>query len=180
MKDTRFRQAGIDNVFALPGVRGFLRALFKAELGHNPPRFVIDTLEVGGTLRAIAAASVSGRRMTCEFAAFADDELAQTSPGEFLFFHAVKTAAEDGFQLYDFGVGDEYYKRLWCRLETVHYDTVIALTPKGFVYRALWKVAGWAKGRVKNSRVLWPLAKRLRQGLRGSRGSDAVLDQAPS
>lgn len=178
MKDVRFRQAGIDNVFALPGVRDFLRALFKAELGRERPRFVIDTLEVGGTLRAVAAASVSGQRMTCEFASFADDELAQASPGEFLFFNAIKAAAEDGFQLYDFGVGDEYYKRLWCRLETVHHDTVIALTPKGFAYRALWTMTGWAKGRVKNSTMLWPMVKRLRLGLRGSRGSDAAQDQA--
>ena len=173
MKDARFRAAGIENVFAAPEFQTFLRNLFKAELGKPAPRFVIDTLEVAGKLRAVAAESVSGKRMTCEFASIAEDDMAFASPGEFLFFHAIKTAADDGFAIYDFGVGDERYKRLWCRLETVHHDTVIALTAKGEAYRLVWSATAAAKRRVKNSTVLWPLVKRLRQSLRGSGPADA-------
>lgn len=177
MKEARFRAAGIENVFAAPRFQSFLRALFKAELGKPSPRFMIDTLEVAGTLRAVAATSVSGERMTCEFASFADDDMAFASPGEFLFFHAIKTAAEDGFEIYDFGVGDEHYKRLWCRLESGHHDTVIALTAKGQAWRAAWTATAALKRRVKNSTVLWPLVKRLRQGLRGSQSTENPIEQ---
>ncbi len=176
MKNARFRAAGIENVFATPHIQAFLRALFKGELDKREPRFVIDTLDVTGKLRAVAANSVSGTRTTCEFASIADDDMAFASPGEFLFFHAIRQAAEQGFTVYDFGVGDERYKRLWCKLETAHHDTVIALTAKGQAWRAGWLALAALKRRVKNDKVLWPMVKRLRQRLRGAQ-TDSGADQ---
>ena len=55
----------------------------------------------------------------------------------------------------------------------MHHDTVIALTAKGEAYRVVWSATAAAKRRVKNSTVLWPLVKRLRQSLRGSGPADA-------
>lgn len=166
-KDVRFRASGIENVFTPESIQRFMRALFKGELGKDRPRFFFDALEVGGKIRAVTASSVSGPRLTCEFASICEDELAQYSPGEFLFFHNIEQAAKDGFCTYDFGVGDEHYKRMWCNVETVHYDTLIPLTAKGTAFALAWRAVAAIKRKVKRGRVLWPVVKHLRQKLRG-------------
>ncbi len=118
MKEFRFRKMGITNVFADEQVRAFFRALFTQALAEDKPAFVLHGLEVAGKLRAITGSSRSGKRLICEFGAIAEDDLGHTSPGDFLFFDNIQEACETGFEVYDFSVGDEPYKRLWCDIET--------------------------------------------------------------
>jgi len=167
MKAQRFRKMGIADVFGKPEIRAFFRALFAGALGDTSPRFVLHGLEVAGKLRAVTGSSVCGRRLICEFGAIADDDLAHASPGDFLFFDNIEDACEKGFEIYDFSVGDEPYKRLWSDLEVRHFDVVSPLTPKGRAL-ALWLRQGARlKGAVKNNPALWKLARRLRRKAAG-------------
>ncbi len=175
-KELRFRASGITNVFGSAEIQRFLRALFKGELGSAKPRFFLDALKVGGRIRAVTASSVTGDRVTCEFASICEDELAQHSPGEFLFFRNIEQAAADGYVTYDFGVGDEHYKRMWCNVETTHFDTVIPVTAKGAAYGMAWRTIAAAKRRIKRDRMLWPLVKRLRQRMRGQKPAEKPAD----
>jgi CelD/BcsL family acetyltransferase involved in cellulose biosynthesis len=179
-KEVRFRASGIENVFAPPKLQVFLRDLFKAELGKTEPRFVLDGLDVAGKIRAVTGSSVTGKRITCEFASIAEDDIAYHSPGEFLFFHNIQEAARQGYVTYDFGVGDEHYKRLWCDVETTHFDTILPLTAKGAVYAACWRAQASVKRRVKRSKTLWPLVKRLRQVVHGQRQDTPAPDSDDS
>lgn len=163
MKSDRFRKMGIADVFAPDGVRAFFRRLFVDALAQSPPPFVLHGLDVGGKLRAITGSSRSGDRLVCEFGAIAEDDLSPASPGEFLFYENIREACEQGFDIYDFSVGDEHYKRLWCNIETRHFDIAVPVSAKGRVLAAGLSGITAAKRFVKQNRVIWALVKRLRK-----------------
>lgn len=167
MKEQRFGAMGITDVFGEPAVRRFFRALFSAALRQPQPPLVLHGLEVGGKYRAVTGSSRAGSRLVCEFGAIADDELAYASPGEFLFFDNIEEACAQGFDVYDFSVGDEPYKRQWCDIEIRHSDAVAPLTAKGRAYALGLRQTSRLKSAIKNNTRLWAVVKRFRTGLRG-------------
>lgn len=167
MKEFRFRKMGITNVFADEQVRGFFRVLFTQALAEDKPFFVLHGLEVAGKLRAITGSSRSGKRLICEFGAIAEDDLGHTSPGDFLFFDNIQEACETGFEVYDFSVGDEPYKRLWCDIETQHFEVLFPLTLKGRALALTLRQGARLKAFIKNSPTVWKLTKMLRRKAAG-------------
>lgn len=163
MKRIRLTKMGVENVFGAATVQAFFRRLFRDALGTEKPAFVLSALEVAGTIRAVTGSSVMGKRVICEFGAISEDELFYASPGDFLFFEEIRNACDRGFDVYDFSVGDEHYKRLWCDIESAHFDVTVPLTAKGRV------LAGAARGKtrlktfVKRNEFIWTLTKRLRR-----------------
>ncbi|MER8981785.1 MULTISPECIES: GNAT family N-acetyltransferase [unclassified Mesorhizobium] len=167
MKELRFRKMGIANVFGDAQVRGFFRALFMQALAEDKPSFVLHGLEVAGKLRAITGSSRSGKRLICEFGAIAEDDLGHASPGDFLFFDNIQEACETGFEVYDFSVGDEPYKRLWCDIETRHFEVLVPLTVKGRMLALTLRQGARLKAFIKNSPMIWKLTKVLRRKAAG-------------
>ncbi|CCV13241.1 GNAT family N-acetyltransferase [Mesorhizobium sp. STM 4661] len=163
MKEFRFRKMGVANVFGEPEVRAFFRALFIGALAEERSFFLLHGLEVAGKLRAVTGSSRSGKRLICEFGAIAEDDLAHTSPGDFLFFDNIEEACERGFEIYDFSVGDEPYKRLWCDIETQHFEVLFPLTLKGRALALELRQGARLKSFIKNSPTVWKLTKLLRR-----------------
>ncbi|WP_217570385.1 GNAT family N-acetyltransferase [Mesorhizobium sp. GbtcB19] len=163
MKQVRFAKMGIANVFGDAGVRAFFRALFTDALTEEKPSFLLHGLDVAGKLRAVTGSSRSGKRLICEFGAIAEDDLAFTSPGDFLFFDNIQEACELGFDVYDFSVGDEPYKRLWCDIETQHFEVLAPLTLKGRALATAMRQGARAKAFIKNNPRVWKLTKMLRR-----------------
>jgi CelD/BcsL family acetyltransferase involved in cellulose biosynthesis len=154
----------------------FFQALFTDALRERKPPFVLHGLDVGGKLRAITGSSLCGSRLVCEFGSIAEDDLAQTSPGEFLFFDNIEEACAEGFSVYDFSVGDEPYKRQWCDLEIQHRDVLVPLTPKGRVLAFVLHRNASLKAFVKNSPAIWNLTKALRRKAAGKPAPPAEED----
>ncbi|PSJ65714.1 GNAT family N-acetyltransferase [Kumtagia ephedrae] len=177
MKACRFRKAGIVDVFADPSVQAFFRKLFHEALPLSPKPFVLHALEVGGVPRAVTGSSRCGDRLICEFGAIADDEVAQASPGEFLFFENIREACEEGLAVYDFSVGDEQYKRLWCDIETQHLDVLVPLTLKGRLVAGMMRLFAGMKARVKNSPTVWRLTKALRRRAVGNKADAGPAEE---
>jgi CelD/BcsL family acetyltransferase involved in cellulose biosynthesis len=173
MKAARFRAAGIPDVFAPEPVRAFFRRLFTDAVGPTPRRYFLEGLEVGGKLRAVTGSSRTGTTVVCEFGAIADDDLASASPGDFLFFEAIAEACAEGATVYDFSVGDELYKRLWCDQETVYRDALLPMTAKGRVLAGLIATRGAIKRRIRQNNLLWPVFKVLRRLAAGRSGTPA-------
>lgn len=163
MKEFRFRKMGIANVFGEAEVRAFFRSLFTDALQEEDRSFVLHGLEVAGKLRAVTGSSRSGKRLICEFGAIAEDDLAHTSPGDFLFFENIQEACEAGFEIYDFSVGDEPYKRLWCDVETQHFEVLVPLTLKGRGLALVLRHGASLKAFIKHSPMVWKLTKLLRR-----------------
>ncbi|TPK74644.1 GNAT family N-acetyltransferase [Mesorhizobium sp. B2-4-15] len=178
MKELRFRKMGIANVFGDDPTRAFFRELFTQALDQSEPPFVLHGLEVAGKLRAITGSSRSGRRLICEFGAIAEDDLAHTSPGDFLFFDNIQEACETGFAVYDFSVGDEPYKRQWCDIETQHFEVLVPLTLKGRALALMLRQNARLKAFIKNSPAIWKLAKMLRRKSAGQAAPTAGEDDS--
>ncbi|TPK90795.1 GNAT family N-acetyltransferase [Mesorhizobium sp. B2-4-17] len=178
MKELRFRKMGIANVFGDDPTRAFFRELFAQALDQPEPPFVLHGLEIAGKLRAITGSSRSGRRLICEFGAIAEDDLAHTSPGDFLFFDNIQEACETGFAVYDFSVGDEPYKRQWCDIETQHFEVLVPLTLKGRALALMLRQNARLKAFIKNSPAIWKLAKMLRRKSAGQAAPAAGEDDS--
>ncbi|WP_214471725.1 GNAT family N-acetyltransferase [Mesorhizobium sp. dw_380] len=177
MKELRFRRMGIADVFGDIQTRAFFRALFTQALAEDKPPFVLHGLEVAGRLRAVTGSSRSGKRLICEFGAIAEDDLANTSPGDFLFFDNIQEACETGFEIYDFSVGDEPYKRQWCDIETRHFEVLVPLTLKGRTLAQALRQGARLKAFVKNSPRIWKLTKMLRRKAAGQAASAPTEDE---
>lgn len=160
-KAKRFAVLGLPDVFAQ--MQGFFRALYQASLADSPPAFRLHALEVGGKIRAVTGSSYRGGRVICDFNSFADDELVAASPGDFLFALDIEKAARDGFSVFDFSVGDEAYKRLWCDLDARQFDTVLPATAKGQAHAASLRLAASVKRSIKAQPWLWDLVRKLRR-----------------
>lgn len=167
MKAERFRAMGIADVFGEPDVRAFFGQLFRDSLASGA--FTLEALDVGGKLRAVTGHSRCGDRLICQFGAIASDELAPHSPGDFLSYENIKAACEAGFKVYDFNVGDEPYKRTWCDIEERQFDVVLPLTAGGRLLSGWLGAKAGLKGWVKSNRVLWPLVRKLRRRMLGTR-----------
>lgn len=163
LKAQRFAAMGIEDVFADPAVQTFFRSLYGERTWRRDPAFVLHALEVGGEIRAITGSSLCGERVICEFSAFRPDPKENTSPGDYLFFEAIRWACEHGFKIYDFSVGDEPYKRLWCDIETVQRDTLIPLNARGRLLAAMRNGTSSLKRQIKNTPPLWSAYKSLRK-----------------
>ena len=168
-KQARLARLGVADMFAAPQIRAFWRTLFIEALDQSPPAFGLHALEVAGKIRAVIGSSRCGRRMIAEFAAFAEDELASASPGDFLFFETIRQASLEGFTVFDFGVGDEPHKRQWCALTSEHFDSFIPLTARGRMLAAALAGGSAVRRVVKSHRLLWPLARRIRAAIGSSR-----------
>jgi CelD/BcsL family acetyltransferase involved in cellulose biosynthesis len=173
MKQSRFLKMGITDVFAPAEVKAFFLALFSDALRQDTPPFVLHALEVAGKIRAVTGSSRSGSRLICEFGAIAEDDLGHTSPGDFLFFDNIEEACNQGFGVYDFSVGDEHYKRLWCDVETRHGDVLVPLTAKGQALAFSIHQRTKLKSFVKNNQTIWKFVKLMRRNTAGKQALPA-------
>ena len=166
MKGARLEKLGIDNTFGTDEVQNFFRLLFVRSLEQAEPPFFLRGLEVGGEFAAVKGLSRTDDSIACDFSAFNED--VPVSPGEFLDYHCIEHTSTLGKQVFDFGVGDEPYKRRWCDIETWQFDTLQPLTAKGHVARLLKLSRGRAVRFIKSNNALWSMVKQLRAKVAGS------------
>lgn len=161
-KAKHFEAAGIHDVFADDHIRRFYFDLF-AEGAHREPRGrELKMLEAGGQPVAIIGCTVHDGRLTVEFGSY-DAAQAERSPGDMLFFLAIREATEDGLEFFDFGIGDEPYKRGWCEIETLQRDTIIPLDTVGRLVGAAKAARSSAVRSIKTNPVIWKSVKQLRK-----------------
>lgn len=162
MKAARFKDAGIHDVFAEESVKDmFLRTLME-NCGCERPERQLKAILLDGEPISIIGCMMNADRMTVEFGTF-DEKYAQAGPGDLLFYHAIENASESGFKIFDFGIGDECYKRSWCDIETWHYDTFVAITSKGRVATTAKRARSKIIATIKRDRRLWSITKSLRK-----------------
>lgn len=164
LKADRFREAGIANVFSDKPTQAAFHALFDCGASKEPKTHEIHALKVGEHTAAVMGCTTIGKRIIVEFSSF-DPAFAHAGPGDLLFFLAIKDACERGFEIFDFGVGDEPFKRSWCDTETWHRDTIIAVSGKGQLIAFARRARTSLVRKLKSSGPLWKLAKAARKKL---------------
>ena len=70
---------------------------------------------------------------------------------------------KDGVGIYDFGTGDEPYKRSWGTAESRQYDVIAPLSAKGRALAQWLRLRAGIVARIKANPKLWTLAKQIRR-----------------
>lgn len=166
-KPARLAAQGLPNVFADAGVRAFLARLAMTRSSGGKPALELHGIELAGgehdgTIIAVAGLTHKDRHVTCQFGSIDETVAPDSSAGELLFYRMIERAAKNGDQVFDFGVGDQLYKRSWCPVRTDLVDCYLPLTLKGRIAAPVVAAGISAKRVIKNSPALRSAAGWLR------------------
>jgi CelD/BcsL family acetyltransferase involved in cellulose biosynthesis len=171
-KAARFEALGLPNVFRDGPTQAFFRGLTAIDCDPLNRPLALHALRLnaapGRPIVAIAGISRKGDHMICQFGSIDDTLAADASPGELLFYRIIERACADGVRLFDFGIGDQPYKRSWCTVETPQHDIVLPLTLRGRAAAGVHHMLVRAKRSVKANRRLYVAVQRFRQKRQGS------------
>jgi len=166
-KPVRLSAQGLPNVFADPKIHAFLRQLATTRDAEGKPALELHGIELidgehQGLIIAVAGLTMKDRHVTCQFGSINEDVAADASAGELLFFRMIERCSTADYDVFDFGVGDQLYKRSWCPQRTELVDCYVPLNFKGRLAAPL--IAGMIrlKRTIKTSPVLHRVAARLR------------------
>lgn len=180
-KAARFKALGLPDVFQDCETRAFFHTL--AAIGPIGDRQPLELHAIRlrgnqqGRIIAIAGLSRKGDHVICQFGSIDEDIAADASPGELLFYLMIRKCNAEGVSLFDFGIGDQAYKRSWCTVETPQQDIVLPLTIRGRLGASAHRIAVRLKAGIKKNKQAYAFVQRLRQR-RQTPGSAAVRDTA--
>ncbi len=174
-KAARFKAMGLPDVFCGEETRNFFRKL--ATIPAAGPDYPLRLHAVrlcgqnAGHIAAVTGISRKGDHVICQFGSIDDSIAADASPGDFLFHLVIERLCAEGARLFDFGIGDQPYKRSWCRIETAQHDLLWPATATGKAAEGLRRMQTAAKRFIKQNPRLYALLQRLRLGRAASGGN---------
>lgn len=135
-KAVRLAAQGLPNVFADQGIRRFVRQLAISRDAEGRAALELHGIELTGgehkgQIIAVAALTAKHRHVTCQFASISEEIATEASAGELLFYLMIERASLAGDAVFDFGVGDQLYKRSWCPQRTELVDCYVPINLKG-------------------------------------------------
>jgi CelD/BcsL family acetyltransferase involved in cellulose biosynthesis len=166
LKTERFKAAGLPDVFRSPETRDFLHRLTWLNTEDDYSALEVHALQLKGQhqghIPAVAAVSRKGDHVICQFAAIDETLVPETSPGELLFWLMIERFHHRGVALFDFGIGDQTYKRSWCPVETVQYDLILPISARGRIAALSQRAVTRGKAAIKSSHLIYGVIQRLR------------------
>lgn len=165
-KADRFRSLGLPNVFQAPETQAFFHLVTQMSSGGYDVPLELHAIRMRGALdgqiAAIAGLSRKGDHIICQFGSIDEALAPEASPGELLFWLVIEQALEDGVALFDFGLGDQPYKRRWCSIETVQHDVLLPITTAGRLAALAHRGVTRTKTIIKGNPHLYALIQRFR------------------
>ncbi|MBB3539510.1 GNAT family N-acetyltransferase [Rhizobium sp. BK399] len=170
-KSERFQALGLPDVFADQATKTFLHgAIDIRERENSMVGLEMHAIrlkgEHDGHIAAIAGISRKGDHVICQLSAIDESVAAEASPGEFLFWQMIAGQHGKGVSLFDFGLGDQGYKRSWAPVETEHYDLVLPLSLRGSVGGVVHRAITRGKAFIKSRAKIYRVAQRIRRAIR--------------
>lgn len=149
LKERRYIETGVRNILANAGVRRFYEQSFSLNGASVKPHlaglFLNDKLIAGhwGLLYA--------NRYYYLVPCYATGQWAKYSPGRLLLENLVEWSAKNNIEIFDFTVGGEAYKDIWCDLEMHLYGSYKGKNFKGWIGLIILNAIKYAKtnGRVR-------------------------------
>lgn len=163
VKPMRMAEQKLPDVFAEPGVEGFLRKACHAALPGGGHAIDIHALECDDEVIAIFAGVADGHRFSMMFNTYTMSARARFSPGLILMRYIIDHYGERGYRALDLGIGSDDYKRMFCKGDEPIFDNFVPLTLRGKI--AAVAIAGVSRAMrlVKTNQTLFDLAQRLRR-----------------
>lgn len=165
LKSARFASLGLPDVFADAETKAFLHGLIDKRNGDNfglQMRALRLKGDYEGRIAALSGISRKGDHVICQFGAIDEDLVADASPGEFLFWQMISGLHGKGVALFDFGLGDQTYKRSWAPVETDHYDVVLPISGIGIAAGTAHRAITRGKAFIKARPGLYKFAQNIR------------------
>ncbi len=165
LKSARFASLGLPDVFADAETKAFLHGLIDKRDGDG---FCLQMHglrlkgEYEGRIVALSGISRKGDHVICQFGAIDEELVADASPGEFLFWQMISGLHGKGVAMFDFGLGDQTYKRSWAPVETDHYDVVLPISGLGIAAGAAHRAITRGKAFIKARPGLYKFAQNIR------------------
>lgn len=167
-KGDRLRLQGLPDVFEPTETRRFFHRLLDVPSQDADRPLSLHAIRLKGTheghIAAIAGLARKGDHVICLFSSIDESIAAEASPGELLFWLMIEQCCREGVAIFDFGIGDQLYKRSWCSQETVQHDILIPINWKGSIAHPALIAATSAKAVVKRNPRLYSLLQRWRSG----------------
>lgn len=159
-----FRENGIADSFAEPGVADFFRALVTRRwTGTGSTVLDLDAVQIDGKVRAILGSGTHAGRLSGYFMSVANDEWRRVSPGELMLFEVISASCERGLTSLDLGRGDERYKASWLDEIEPHVRVIVPVTLMGTLAAALFRTSDRLERMARDNPKLWQTLKRLRR-----------------
>ncbi|MCM2292143.1 GNAT family N-acetyltransferase [Allorhizobium sp. BGMRC 0089] len=165
-KAVRFEKLGLPDVFRDKATQAFFHRLI--DLGPAGPDRPLQLHglrlkgEHEGRIAAIAGLSIKGDHVICQFGSIDETLAADASPGELLFWLMIEKSCAEGRALFDFGLGDQLYKRSWCPVETVQHDLFLPMNGIGRCAALAFSASLQARAAIKRNPVLYRVLQRIR------------------
>jgi CelD/BcsL family acetyltransferase involved in cellulose biosynthesis len=179
-KAERFKAMGLPNVFQDAETQAFFHALADRPHTHDNRPLELHAIrlkgENAGRIVAVAGLSRKGDHVICQFGSIDETLAAECSPGEFLFHIAIEKCCREGAALFDFGIGDQPYKRSWCTVETPQYDIVLPLTTRGRLAAFVHRMIVRTKAAIKKNRRFYNFIQKIRQKRQSADGAAETAD----
>lgn len=166
-KAVRFKEAGLPDVFADDPTQAALHRLLRRQANDGfDATLQMHALRLKGEheghIPAVAALSRKGDHVICQFASIDESLVAEASPGELLFWLMIERLHREGAAIFDFGIGDQTYKRSWCPVETTQHDLLIPVSTAGHAAAVIQRSITRAKTAIKGYPQLYAFIQRLR------------------
>ncbi len=165
-KAIRFKALGLPNAFQAPETQAFFHMLLEVDGSSLDTPLELHALRLKGDYRgriaAIAGLSRKGDHVICQFGSIDESLVPEASPGELLFWLMIERSCEEGAALFDFGLGDQDYKRRWCTVETVQHDILLPISAAGHLAAFAQRGVVRTKAVIKGNPQLYSFIQRLR------------------
>jgi len=142
-KARRYKETGARNILADMNTCTFYRELETA-IG-NDVNIHMSALILNGEILATHLGAYDKNRFYYLFPTFKDGMWSKFSPGRLLLENLVKWAITKQIRTFDFTIGGESYKDVWCDSEMSLYRFVKPITFRGNVYARIQALINWVK-----------------------------------
>jgi CelD/BcsL family acetyltransferase involved in cellulose biosynthesis len=170
-KHARLVARGLPDVFSDLQVREFFHLLLEHQGTSSQAAFELHWLKahMDGQEKVLAIAGLSrkGDHVICQFGSVDDTAAPTTSPGEALFYLIIQQLCREQIKIFDFGIGDQPYKRAWCNVETPQFDYMIPLTQAGKAFLQLHRLKTVMKRRIKENPKIYQLVQSVSTRVQG-------------
>jgi CelD/BcsL family acetyltransferase involved in cellulose biosynthesis len=166
---------GVADIFATEAVRAFYEAVALRPYPDGPGH--LCALIAGDEIVATNWGLVRGDRYYYVMHAYADGEIERTSPGKHLMYRLMQWCIAHGVSQYDFTIGNEDYKGMWCERSEALYTSSPALSLAGMVPAAAYRSADATKRFIKTNPTLLKAVQFARRRVAGKAAPAAAKEE---
>ena len=159
-KQERYRATGAVDKLAAQDTQNFYRFL-TGSIGLSG-RMELSALEISEEIIAVHWGCIYRDTYYWLMPSYAAGSWGKFSPGRILQEYIMKSAFDRGIRRFDFTVGDEPYKKLWCNETYVLMDELKLSTLRGIIAFSLIRLVTWIKTSPRIRSFLMNLRKKIK------------------